>query len=64
MWRRSDCPEPATSIQTRQALPLLRELVAQDRLYWDPADRLELAAETLIARVACFTFAVSTSAAK
>lgn len=35
--------QAATTVQTRQALPLLRELAAQERLRWDPADGLELA---------------------
>jgi hypothetical protein len=35
---------PATSVQTRQALPLLRELAGQGRVHWDPADGSELAA--------------------
>jgi hypothetical protein len=43
--------EPATSTQTRQALPLLRELVSQGRLHWDPADGLELAEALDRARV-------------
>jgi hypothetical protein len=35
---------PATSAQTRQALPLLRELAGEGRVHWDPADGSELAA--------------------
>jgi hypothetical protein len=34
----------ATSTQTREALPLLRELAGQQRVYWDPADEGDLAA--------------------
>jgi hypothetical protein len=42
---------PATYAQTRQALPLLRELAGQQRVYWDPADGSELAAAVERARV-------------
>jgi hypothetical protein len=42
---------PATSAQTKQALPLLRELAGQGRVRWDPKDGLELAAALERARV-------------
>jgi recombinational DNA repair ATPase RecF len=42
---------PATSAETRQALPLLRELAGQGRVRWDPEDGLELAAALERARV-------------
>jgi hypothetical protein len=41
----------ATSVQTRQALPLLRELAAQGRVRWDPRDGLGLAEAVERARV-------------
>jgi hypothetical protein len=34
----------ATTAQTRQALPLLRELAGQGRVRWDPSDGMELSA--------------------
>src|SRR5262249_17729305 len=40
-----------TAALTRPALHLFRELVAQGRVYWDPADGLELAAAVERARV-------------
>src|SRR5262249_38090502 len=43
--------DPATTVQTRQALALIRELVAQGRVHWDPADGLELAAAVERCRV-------------
>lgn len=43
--------KPATYTQTRQALPLLRELAGQGRVRWDPADGSELAAALERARV-------------
>jgi hypothetical protein len=44
-------PMPATTVQTRQALPLFRELVRERRVRWDPADGVELAAAVERARV-------------
>jgi hypothetical protein len=44
-------PVAATSVTTRQALPLLRELAAQGRVHWDPADGSELAAAVERCRV-------------
>jgi hypothetical protein len=36
--------KPATSAETKQGLPLMRELAGQGQLHWDPDDGLELGA--------------------